>query len=280
MDLITAAYSIVEIANVAMGNALRLVTVQRGHDPREFALVAFGGAGPVHANRIAAANNVHTTIIPASPGVASAAGLLGTDLKQEYAQVLLMRTDRVDLDVVESNYAALERQAAVDLANQGVPEEHRTSVRQVEVRYVGQSYELTLDAPAPFDQDGLEALIESFHSEHDRAFGFSAPSEIIELVTLRVVGVGAINRADTHRKLADAVALQDAKKAERPVVFDPAQGPVACPIYDRYLLATGTELSGPAIVEEVDSSTLIYEGYRAVVNQHGHLVIEQRAASD
>jgi N-methylhydantoinase A len=279
MDLITAAYSIVEIANVAMGNALRLVTVQRGHDPREFALVAFGGAGPVHANRIAAANNVRTTIIPASPGVASAAGLLGTDLKQEYAQVIMTRTDRVDLNHVEEAFAALERQGAADLEAQGVPPSERKSLRQVEMRYAGQSYELTLDAPKSFTSETLDELMQTFHDEHDRAFGFSAPSEVIELVTIRVIGVGTIERPDMRRNVRLLATDENPQKATRPVVFDPVEGALHCPIFDRYRLAPGAEIAGPAIVEEVDSSTLIHPGYCARVNDYGHLVIEPSETS-
>ena len=276
MDVVRTAYSIVEIANTAMINALRMVTVQRGHDPRDFALVAFGGAGPVHANRLAEANEIRTTIIPRSPGTASALGLLATDLTQEYSTTLLQRCDAIDSPRLHDAYRALEHRANADLAAQGVPKNQTRIAHQVDMRYVGQSYELTLDAPDDVDSpEFIQRISDQFHLEHDRVFGFSAPSETIELVTVRVIGIGMIQNKAFSVPTAGHTSLEAAESSRRPVVFDADVGAVDCPIYDRYRLPNGARVLGPAVVEEVDSTTVIHDGYSAVVNDYGHLILSR-----
>jgi N-methylhydantoinase A len=274
MDVMRTAYSIVEIANTAMINALRMVTVQRGHDPRDFALVAFGGAGPVHANRLAEANEIGTTIIPRSPGTASALGLLATDLTQEYSTTLLQRCDEIDLLRLHAGYRTLEDRADADLAAHGVPEEQRRIAHQVDMRYVGQSYELTLEAPDDIESpEFIERISGMFHVEHDRVFGFSAPGETIELVNLRVIGIGMIQNKAFSVPAAAETSLEAAESDRRPVVFDADVGAVDCPIYDRYKLPYGARILGPAVVEEIDSTTVIHDGYSALVNDYGHLIL-------
>ena len=142
------AHGIVEIANTAMTNALRLVSVQRGYDPRDFVLVAFGGAGPVHANRLAIEVQIPKTIIPMSPGTTSAMGLLVTDLKHDYSRTLIQRVDQVDAEMVAKTYRELEVDGRESLEHEGMNPEEITFVRQVDMRYVGQSYELTILFPA------------------------------------------------------------------------------------------------------------------------------------
>jgi N-methylhydantoinase A len=274
IDVIRAAYNIVEIANIAMINAIRLVSVQRGHDPRDFTLVAFGGAGPVHANRLAEANEIGTTIIPFSPGITSALGLLSTDLKQEYTATLMVRADEPDMDRIEEAFATLEQQALFDLERQNVLPADRRLLRQIDMRYAGQSYELTLDCDGGmFSQEALARLMVGFHEEHDRNFGFSAPGEPIELVNVRVIGVGVISRPGLRGLGDTTTSVDEAEKARRPVVFDPGEGAVTCPIYDRYRLTSGAVVRGPAIVEEIDSTTVLDAGYIATVSQHGYLLM-------
>ena len=194
LDVVEVAHGIVEIANAAMANALRLVSVQRGYDPRDFALVAFGGAGPVHANRLAAENEIGTTVIPMSPGTTSALGLLVTDLKHDFSLTLIERLDRLDPAALER---ALPRPGSAGAGGAGGatgwPRRTMSFQRQVDLRYVGQSYELTVPLPAGrLDADELARVAGRFHREHDRAYGFSAPGEPVEIVTLRLTAIGAI----------------------------------------------------------------------------------------
>ena len=168
-----------------MVNALHLISVQRGYDPRDFVLVGFGGAGPVHANALARDAEMPTLLIPRSPGIFSATGLLTTDLKRDAATTVMRRLDELDADEVEAVFAELEaagaRRARGARASRGDAIEF---VRQIDLRYVGQSYELTIPAG--------DGLLERFHAEHDRTYGFSAPAEPVECVSLRLTSVGRI----------------------------------------------------------------------------------------
>lgn len=272
MDTVEAAHGIVEIANAAMVNALRLVSVQRGYDPRDFALVAFGGAGPAHANRLAAMTEIPVAVIPNSPGTASAMGLLVTDLKHDYATTVIQRLDQVEPGELEQTFGELEARGREMLAREGMAEAAMDFRRQAELRYVGQSHELTVALEAgPLDAAQLERMLAMFHREHERAYGFSAPGEEVELVNLRLSAVGEIAKpamAPIEKAAGEAEA-----KGQRPVYFAECEGYVDCPVYDRYGLGAGAVVSGPAIVEEVDSTTTVHPGYRVAVDEFGHMVL-------
>jgi len=273
MDVVEAANGIIEIANAAMVNALRLVSVQRGYDPRDFVLVAFGGAGPVHANRLAAETEMPTIVVPMSPGTFSALGLLVTDLKHDYSTTLIERADRLDVAAVEQAYQELENQGKTTLAREGVQPAEMSFVRQVDMRYVGQSYELTVPLSTDrLDSTAIEALLEQFYTEHDRAYGFSAPGEPVELVNLRVTAVGQIINPQL-RRVQNQADIAAAQVDTRSVYFAERGGFVDCPIFDRYRLGAGSMLPGPAIVIEMDSTTVIHPGYQAQVDQFGNLII-------
>ena len=272
MDLVEAAHGIVEIANTAMVNALRLVSVQRGYDPRDFALVAFGGAGPAHANRLAALTEIPVAIIPQSPGTASALGLLVTDLKHDYATTLIQRLDRVAPHALEQTFRELEAQGRETLGREGMAEAAMEFRRQADLRYVGQSHELTLplttEALGPAQ---LEQLLEQFHRTHDRAYGFSAPGEDVELVSVRLSAIGQIAKP-ALAPLAKAAGEATAK-GRRPVYFAESEGYVNCPVYDRYALGAGAVVQGPAIVEEIDSTTVVHPQYQVRVDDFGQMVL-------
>ena len=274
LDLVEAAHGIVEIANAAMVNALRLVSVQRGYDPRDFVLTAFGGAGPVHANRLAEEIDVPTTIIPMSPGTTSAMGLLVTDLKHDYSTTLIQHVDQLDTAAVEDTYQELEAQGGTSLEREEVRPEDISFLRQVDMRYVGQSYELTVPLPAEqLDASKIDHVLEQFHVEHDRAYGYSAPTEPVEFVNLRLTAIGKIAKPRLRELEGNNTDTAAAQKATRSVYFAERDGYVECPIYDRYRLGPGCVLTGPAIVEEIDSTTVIHPGYRAQVDRFGNLIL-------
>ncbi|HEY2220309.1 MAG TPA: hydantoinase/oxoprolinase family protein [Gaiellaceae bacterium] len=267
LNVVEAAHGIVEIANAAMVNALHLISVQRGYDPRDFLLVGFGGAGPVHANALARDAEIPTVLVPPSPGIFSATGLLTTDLKRDAAQTVVQRLDALDPSDVESVFAALEAAGAEEMRHEGVAEDAIEFERRLDLRYVGQSYELTVPA-------GGE-LAQRFHAEHDRVYGFSAESEPIECVSLRLTTIGRIAKPPPR-----ALARGDAPEASsrREVYFAEAGGYVDSPIYDRYVLGAGARLAGPAVVEEFDSTTVVHPGYGLRVDEHGNLFIEKEGA--
>ena len=272
MDMVEAAHGIVEIANTAMVNALRLVSVQRGYDPRDFALVAFGGAGPAHANRLAALTEIPVAIIPQSPGTASALGLLVTDLKHDYATTLIQRLDQVIPQALEQTFRELETQGRETLGREGMAAAAMDFRRQVDLRYVGQSHELTLPlANGALGPAQLAQLLEQFHRTHDRAYGFSAPGEDVELVSVRLSAIGQIAKP-ALAPLAKATGEATAK-GQRPVYFAESEGFVDCPVYDRYALGAGAVVQGPAIVEEIDSTTVVHPQYQVRVDEVGQMVL-------
>ena len=167
LDLLEVALGIVEIANTAMVNALRRISVQRGYDPREFMLVAFGGAGPVHANRLADQLEIPKTLIPMSPGITSATGLLVTDLKHDYSNTLIQPIDELDLSAIENTYVGMETQGRTALSNEGMEENSIRFIRQVDVRYIGQSYELGIVVePGKFDGVRRDQILEAVSYTH------------------------------------------------------------------------------------------------------------------
>jgi N-methylhydantoinase A len=263
LSVTEAAYGIVEIANAAMVNALNLISVQRGYDPRDFVLVGFGGAGPAHANAIARDAEMPTLLIPRSPGIFSATGLLTTDLKRDAAVTIMRRLDEVDPAEVEATFAELEAAGRGELEQEGLAGDRVEFVRQIDLRYVGQSYELTIPAG--------DGLLERFHAEHDRTYGFAAPTEPVELVSLRLTSVGRIAKPPV-RKL-DPGATPEPKE-RREVYFAETEGYVDCPIYDRYALPAGATFAGPAVVEEFDSTTVVHPGFAVTVDETGNLIVE------
>ena len=277
MSLVEAAVGIIEIANSAMVNTLRLVSVQRGYDPRDFTLIAFGGAGPVHANRLAEELAAPITVIPMSPGTTSAIGLLSSDLKHEYATTLIRQLGDLDPKEVEKIYRKLEAQGSAALTREGITDEQKNFTRQIDMRYVGQSYELTVQMPScSVSPDSLDTVVTSFHKEHERAYGHSPTSEPVEVVTLRSISVGNIARPNLgtfHREEADP---KEANPSLRPVYFSEIGDFVDCPIYDRYLLKSKETIEGPGIIEEMDSTTVLHPGWVAEVDSFGNLLLMAR----
>ncbi len=276
MGVDEVALGIVEIANSAMVGALRRVSVQRGYDPREFVLVAFGGAGPVHANRLAAELDMPTVHVPTSPGTTSAMGLLVTDIKHDYSVALIQRADRLDIVYANAHFQRMTSEGETVLSREGVSSEDAHYVKQADMRYVGQSYELTVPLPEEeLSADHLGEVSARFHQEHERSYGFNAEGEPVEFVALRLSAVGVIPKPRLQKVRRGGVASIDAAKQSRPVYFAEAGGRVDCPIYDRYLLGSADEIEGPAIIEEVDSTTVIHPGYRAVVDEFGNLFLRR-----
>jgi N-methylhydantoinase A len=247
-----------------MVKALHLISVQRGYDARVFVLVGFGGAGPVHANALARDAEMPAVLVPPSPGIFSATGLLTTDLKRDAATTRLRRLDELDAAEVERAFSELEAAGAADLAREGIAREAIEFERRLDLRYVGQSYELTIPAG--------DGLLERFHAEHDRTYGFSADGEPVECVSLRLTTVGRIAKPPVRTLEPAATA---APKETREVYFAEAGGYADCPIYDRYALGAGVRFPGPAVVEEFDSTTVVHPGYAVTVDDHGNLLVER-----
>ena len=274
LDTVACANGIVEIANAAMTNALRVMTVQRGYDPRDLVMVAFGGAGPLHANRLCVEMHIGMLIVPPSPGTASALGLLVTDLKHEFSRTRIMQEDEEDLDEINGLFASMEAEGRAVLQREGLRDDSISFVRQVEMRYAGQSHELAVDFPAgEATAATLASVRERFHAEHDRSYGHGYPDEPTELVNFRLSALGSIRKPRLREIAAQSGPASEARKGMRQVYFDAAGGFVATPVYDRGGLGAGHRFDGPAIVEEMDSTTLVLPGYAVEVDRYGNLLI-------
>lgn len=272
LSLVDAAHGIIELANAAMANAFRLISVQRGYDPRDFLLVAFGGAGPVHANRLAQAMEVRELAIPRSPGVYSSVGLVATDLRRDDQVALLRPTEEVDDGILRETFEWLEKCGREALGDQGVALAGVRHLRQVDIRYLGQGYELTVDAD---DVPDVTRQIETvFHREHERAFGFSAVGEPTEIVNVRVATIGSIDQPSV-RALAPQPDASIARKGTRPASFPELEGFTDTAVYDRGALGAGAVVQGPALLEEFDSTTVVCPGYRARVAEQGIVLVER-----
>ncbi|MBI3976912.1 MAG: hydantoinase/oxoprolinase family protein [Chloroflexi bacterium] len=279
LDVVETALGIVEIANAAMVRAIRVISVQRGYDPRDFALVAFGGAGPLHAGALAAEMRIPRVVVQPRPGLASALGLLVTDLKHEYSVTRIERTDRTEVADLEQLLVELERQGRATLEREGVAPSAVQFARRLEMRYVGQSYQLTIPVPpACLEPAILADVVRAFNRAHEEAYGYAEPSEPTEIVNVRLTAIGPVEKprptpapgAAGNGNGTAAAAI----KATRPVFFKRV-GFVDTPVYDRYGMQAGQRFAGPAIVEERDSTVVVDAGWRGSVDGQGNLILEQ-----
>mgnify|MGYP005848906225 CR=1 FL=1 len=266
-----AAAGIVAIVNENMCGALRLVSVEQGYDPRDFALIGFGGAGPLHANALARLINSWPAIIPPGPGVLCAYGDATTRLRNEASQTFVRRLKDTSDTELGRMLAELEARAAEDLANEGVGRTEQETVYQVDLRYHGQGMKLTVDVtPETFRKDGIAGVARRFDAEHEQLFTFALDAEH-EVVSLRAVVQGAekpfIGRDYGHGGPdPSAAVIHDTK-----VYVDGAWLPAK--IYDRGKLVSGNVIAGPAIVTEMDATTLILPGHEGIVDTVGNILI-------
>ena len=273
LDLHRAAHGILQIVNNNMMGAIRNVSVERGHDPRHFSLVAFGGAGPMHSISVARLLDMTTVIAPPSPGVASAYGLLVSDFKNDYARTAIQKAPNYDSRAMEQVYKGLEGEADQWLDSELVPADRREIRRSADLRYAHQGSEVTVEfAGRTVDAARLEATIQSFHKEHRRLFGFSL-DQPVEIVTLRVTAYGHLDSVSMAPLSRDLGAPSEALMGRRPVYFDDAGGFVPCDIFDRARLGPGSTMDGPAILENVDSTVVIDPGWQARIDDYGNCIM-------
>ncbi|MCZ6557306.1 MAG: hydantoinase/oxoprolinase family protein [SAR324 cluster bacterium] len=276
MELLDCADGVLEIANANMMAAMRLISVQRGYDPREFVLVAFGGVGPLHANALADALGLPTVLIPPAPGVASAVGLLMTDIKHEFVATRRVLLAEVSPQELSATFADFEQRASALLATERKDWLSISLVRHLELRYRGQSHELQVVLPAGALTDAeLQRAHDQFEEAHKRAYGYIAPEDPVELVNLRFTAIGKLPELARKKFEQGSGDPSQAVKGTRQLWFRGKGEEIECVVYDRYRLRGGDTLQGPALVEEMDSNTVILPGYGARVDEHGNLVISR-----
>jgi len=268
------AEGVLTIANEKMLGALRVVSVQRGHDPRDFVLIPFGGAGPMHSGDLCRLLGIRTAVIPPSPGVLSAVGALVSDVASVFARTRLQAIDRLALAEVNAAQRDLSAEAAAWLEAEGVPPERRELVYSADLRYVGQAYEVTVPVPAEFTPTNLPAAVQAFHAEHRRLYGFDWQGQVpVEMVRIAVAG-RAQGRQIVMRPSGDrGGTVADAQIDARPVYFDGRF--LETPCYARARLGIGAQVAGPAIVEQLDCTTVVLPGQTARVDRYFNLLVEE-----
>jgi N-methylhydantoinase A len=265
------ADGIIRIATARMVSAIKEISIAKGHDPRDFALLAYGGAGPMHAAFIAEELEIPRVVVPWAAGNFSAFGSLISDLRRDYVQTRLLPTRHASFAEVARAFAALEGEAGAALAREDVAADRIAFLRTLGMRYVGQAWELLVRVPD--EADSMDALEEAFHRGHERRYGHRNQSAV-EIVNFRLTAVGATPKPSLPRPRAVG-SLAEARRTERPVYFDGAF--VAAPVYERERLPRGAQLSGPAIVEEMGATTVVPPVWTGTVGAWGELVLERRS---
>jgi N-methylhydantoinase A len=272
LSLEDAAWGIHTIVNTNMELATRIVSIERGRDPRDLTLVAFGGSGPVHGCRLAQALGIPRVILPASAGVTAAIGLLAAEVRFDVARTYVRRLDAVDPEYLTTMYAEMTAQA-IEVIRESAVAGDVTVVRSADARYVGQGYEVAVPVPSGnLDAAALARMRASFDEIYAARYGYASPEEPVEIVTWKLAGIGGSPRI----ALAKAVAQsgEGSRKGARRAYFPETRGYADTPVYDRYALAPGTSLTGPAIVEERESTTVIPPGVTATVDDYANLLAE------
>ena len=273
MDVHAAASGILSIANSTMVGAIRNVSVERGHDPREFGLVAYGGAGPMHAIDVANLLGINQVVAPLHPGIASAYGLLVAELKNDYARTSLQTPPDYDPNGMERIYSEMESEGRAWLAEEGVPTDAHVFSRWADVRYEHQGSEVTVDfGSKKVTKKTIDEVDEGFHALHEQLYGFSL-DQPVEFVTLRMTASGEVGSVEMPKRPDNLVTPEKAIASQRPVFFDEAGGFVDCNIYDRDLLALGSSIDGPAILEGMDSTVLINPGWAGKIDEYGNCIM-------
>jgi N-methylhydantoinase A len=275
LDVMATAQGIISVVVANMARAIRVISVQRGYDPRDYTLVAFGGAGPLHAARLARELEMQRILVPLTPGIMCATGLLQTDLRADIATTSLTVLGADCEAQLASAYDGLELRAAEWFIAEAIPKADRVLERTVDARYVGQNYEIAVEVPAGPVSDGTIATIRRrFEEEHRRLYGFVAEHDPIQLVTFRVGATGLVAKAEFRRHEDAGTDASSAKVGARDVWMPEAGGFVSCPIYDRALLRSGNRFAGPAIVEQMDTTTILLPEMVATVEPHLNLILE------
>jgi N-methylhydantoinase A len=275
LEPLEVARGILAVVVANMIRAIQVISVQRGYDPRDFALVAFGGAGPLHASWIARELGIRHILIPERPGLACAFGLLVTDMRSDYTRTKLLPMDGLDAAEINAIFHDLEASAAHWLNTEGIPPARRILHRAVDMRYLGQNYELTVPLPSgTLGPDDLRALLQHFYQTHERTYGYYAADEPTQLVTFRLEALGIVPKAPLPEYPAGPADPATARCDTRQVYLGKADGGfVSCPVYARLGLAPGMRFSGPAIVEQMDTTSLILPGQEVTIDRWGTLVI-------
>jgi N-methylhydantoinase A len=266
-----AAVSVVRIANSMMSKILRIVSVERGYDPRGFSMVAFGGAGPMHVCALAEELEIGLVLVPPNPGMFSALGLLTADLFHDYSHPMLVPVEDVDPESLESSFRDLETRGDATLSEEGVAAERRSFTRSLDIRYRGQGFELNVATASPVTGESIRGSVKAFHAKHREVYGYSAEDEPVEVVNAKLRVIGRLDKP----QLTEDGAAEEREPSTRKVYFEKMGGWVDADVIQRGSLTGKAE--GPAIIEQYDSTTVVYPGWSYEPDRLGNLVLRRLA---
>ena len=279
LDLLEAADGVLKIINVKMEEAIKAVSSARGYDIRDFTLVAFGGGGPMHAGRMALDLGIPSVLVPLTPGVHSALGLLMSDVKHDYVRSKLVGLDDLDLAEINHLYHQLIERAKADLHGEGFDEEEIKIEPYLDLRYAGQGYELTVPCQMPpLTKHDLTIMRGRFDTMHEQSSGHKAETEPVELVSLRLISLGLVPQAKLSPGKVTGRKIEAAKSGERKVFFGKEHGMLLTQVYNRDRLEPGHQINGPAIVEQLDTTTVIHPEQEAAVDEYRNIIIKEKKA--
>jgi N-methylhydantoinase A/oxoprolinase/acetone carboxylase beta subunit len=268
VDVVAAAAGIHRVVNARMADQIRLVTIKRGYDPRQFSLVVLGGAGPVHGAALAEEMGMADVLVPEAPGVLAAFGLLAAVIEHHHARTLQARTDAADLGAINRCLAELDAAGRARMREEGVPAPEVRVAYAADMRYVGQAYELEVPLPAPVTAAAVPGIEAAFHAVHERVYGYARTEQPVEFVNFRAVHTFPLPRPAVVPAARASGAADEARIGERRAYFG---GFVPTTVYERARLPLGARLAGPAIVEQADTTTVIPPGVTARVDEGGNL---------
>ncbi len=267
------ALGIIRVVNSNMERAIRAISLERGYDPREFTLIPFGGAGPMHACELAAELGIPRVLIPGHPGILSALGVAIADVVKDYSRTVMLRGDDLESARLEEEFHGMEQQARAELVDEGLRADAMTPRRFLDVRYLGQSFELTVDCPPLAERGDLSPGISSdFYEAHLQRFGYADASLPIEVVNLRLKLELEVDKPQMEPAAQQGSDAGDAVIGSSEVVF--ANGPVTTMLYDRDRLQTGNRIAGPSLLLQLDTTIVVPPGWGGEVDPYGNLLLE------
>jgi N-methylhydantoinase A len=255
-----------------MVRAIRSVSVERGHDPRAFALLPFGGAGPLHSTDVARSLGIRRVLVPLAPGILCAQGLIVSDLRETFVRTAVTPLSGARMDDVAARIGELKTQAHAWFDSETIEAAQRMIDIVLDARYVGQNFELAIGLGSADPLPGADDIKQRFFAEHERAYGFHNPADPVEIVNFRLIAVGKLRQPATRSGEPRKSGVLEAA-SRRAVWFEP-DAAQDTPVYDRATLMPGDTIAGPAVIEQLDATTLLFPGDRATVDPYLNLMVE------
>jgi len=274
ISTIEAARGIVTVVNSNMARAIRVVSVERGYDPREFTLVAFGGAGALHAVKVGKDLGIKKVMIPGNPGILCAVGLLVSDIRSDYVKTNIADFDKENIDLMNECFQSLVDEGNAWLDDEKIPGSQKVIIKRADMRYFGQNFELSIDVNYDkIDESNIEEIKALFHREHKREYGYCREGARIQIVNFRATALGKVSTVKFEEKPDGGEDAGGAVIEERDVYFEEANGYIPTQIYNRDALKTNNTFMGPAVIEQMDATIVVPPGHKVTIDKYHNVMV-------